>query len=372
MKALAIRILRLAQKEFLALLRDKKSRMVLIVPPLVQLIVFSYAATFDLNHISYAVWNEDPGLYSRQVLARFSGSPNFRLLKSVDSEKEVRALIDNRKVLLVLHIRRTFSRDLLAGRPGTVEALVDGRQSNTAMILMGYVQTIVQGFSDDFVAANGLTPPIAPLSLRAWYNPNLKSRWFIVPGIVGLLTLVVSLLVTALSVAREREDGTFDQLLVTPLRPFDIIMGKIIPGFVIGFAESTAIVLVGVFLFHVPLRGSLPALYLGIFLFTLSGLGVGLMISSLVSTQQQGLLGAFLFLVPSIILSGFATPIANMPQIIQDMTLINPLRYFLVILREVFLQGAGIRILIPEYAALAAIGIGSLLLAGHFFRKRIG
>ncbi len=372
MKALAIRILRLAQKEFLALLRDKKSRMVLIVPPLVQLIVFSYAATFDLNHISYAVWNEDPGLYSRQVLARFSGSPNFRLLKSVDSEKEVRALIDNRKVLLVLHIRSTFSRDLLAGRPGTVEALVDGRQSNTAMILMGYVQTIVQGFSDDFVAANGLTPPIAPLSLRAWYNPNLKSRWFIVPGIVGLLTLVVSLLVTALSVAREREDGTFDQLLVTPLRPFDIIMGKIIPGFVIGFAESTAIVLVGVFLFHVPLRGSLPALYLGIFLFTLSGLGVGLMISSLVSTQQQGLLGAFLFLVPSIILSGFATPIANMPQIIQDMTLINPLRYFLVILREVFLQGAGIRILIPEYAALAAIGIGSLLLAGHFFRKRIG
>ncbi len=372
MKALVLRILRLAQKEFLALLRDKKSRMVLIVPPLVQLIVFSYAATFDLNHISYAVWNEDPGLYSRQVLARFAGSPNFQLLKAVNSEGEVRSLIDNRKVLLVLHIRSTFSRDLLAGRPGTVEALVDGRQSNTAMILMGYVQTIVLDYSNDFVAQNGLTPPIAPLSIRAWYNPNLKSRWFIVPGIVGLLTLVVSLLVTALSVAREREDGTFDQLLVTPLRPFDIIMGKIIPGFVIGFAESTAIVLVAVFLFHVPLRGTLLALYLGIFLFTLSGLGVGLMISSLVATQQQGLLGAFLFLVPSIILSGFATPIANMPQFIQDMTLINPLRYFLVILREVFLQGAGVRILLPEYGALAAIGIGSLLMAGHFFRKRIG
>ena len=372
MKALVIRILRLAQKEFLALLRDKKSRMVLIVPPLVQLIIFSYAATFDLNHISYAVWNEDPGLYSRQLLARFSGSTNFRLMKAVGSEGEVRSLIDNRKVLLVLHIHSTFSRDLLAGRQGTVEALLDGRQSNTAMILMGYVQTIVQGYNDDFVAQNGLTPPIAPLSIRAWYNPNLKSRWFIVPGIVGLLTLVVSLLVTALSVAREREDGTFDQLLVTPLRPFDIIMGKILPGFVIGFAESTAIVLVGVFLFHVPLRGSLFALYLGIFLFTLSGLGVGLMISSLVSTQQQGLLGAFLFLVPSIILSGFATPIANMPVYIQDMTLLNPLRYFLVILREVFLQGADVRILLPEYGALAAIGLGSLLLAGHFFRKRIG
>ncbi len=372
MKPFLLRVLRLAQKEFLALLRDKKSRMVLIVPPLVQLIVFSYAATFDLNHISYAVWNEDPGLYSRQLLARFSGSPNFRLTGEIRSEKEVRSLIDNRKVLLVLHIRSTFSRDLLAGQPGRMEALLDGRQSNTAMILMGYVQTIVSDYNDDFVARNGLPPPIAPLEIRAWYNPNLKSRWFIVPGIVGLLTLVVSLLVTALSVAREREDGTFDQLLVTPLRPVDIILGKILPGFVIGFLESTAIVLVAVFLFHVPLRGSLFALYLGIFLFTLSGLGVGLMISSIVSTQQQGLLGAFLFLVPSIILSGFATPIANMPDLIQDLTLVNPLRYFLVILREVFLQGATARILIPEYGGLALIGGTSLLLAGHFFRKRIG
>ena len=372
MRLLVIRILRLAQKEFLTLLRDKKSRMVLIVPPLVQLVVFSYAATFDLKHISYAIWNEDPGIYSRQILSRFSGSPNFRLLKAVRSEREVRSLIDNRNVLLVLHIRSTFSRDLLSGRPGTIEALVDGRQSNTALILMGYVQTIVSKYDDDFVARSGLAPPIAPIEIRAWYNPNLKSRWFIVPGIVGLLTLVVSLLVTALSVAREREDGTFDQLLVTPLRPFDIILGKILPGFVIGFAESTTIVLVAVFLFHVPLRGSLFALYLGVFLFTLSGLGVGLMISSVVSTQQQGLLGAFLFLVPSIILSGFATPIANMPRFIQDLTLVNPLRYFLVILREVFLQGATARILLPEYGALAAIGGTSLFLAGRFFRKRIG
>ena len=372
MKAALVRILRLAQKEFLALLRDKKSRMVLIVPPLVQLIVFSYAATFDLKHIAYAVWNEDPGLYSRQLLARFSGSPNFNFRHSVSSPEEVRRLIDNRQVLLVLHIRPTFSRDLLSGKAATVEAIIDGRQSNTAMILAGYVQTIVSDYSDEMTTALGLAPPAAPLTLRAWYNPNLKSRWFIVPGIVGLLTLVVSLLVTALSVAREREDGTFDQLLVTPLTPFEIILGKIIPGFVIGFAESTAIVLVATLLFHVPLRGSVTALYLGIFLFTLSGLGVGLMISAISQTQQQGLLGAFLFLVPSIILSGFATPIANMPTFIQDLTLINPLRYFLVILREVFLQGAGVRLLLPEYAALLAIGLASLALAAHFFRKRLG
>ncbi|MHB8422546.1 MAG: ABC transporter permease [Leptospirales bacterium] len=372
MNQFVIRVLRLAQKEFLAILRDKKSRMVLIVPPLVQLIVFSYAATFDLNHISYAVWNEDKGEYSRQLLSRFSGSTNFRLIGQVQSAMEVRSLIDNRKVLLVVHLRSTFSRDLSRGVPARVQAILDGRQSNTAMILMGYVQTIVAEYNDEFVALHSLTPPIAPIELRAWYNPNLESRWFIVPGIVGLLTLVVSLLVTALSVAREREDGTFDQLLVTPLSPGEIILGKIIPGFVIGFTESTVIVIVATLLFHVPFRGSLLALYLGIFLFTLSGLGVGLMISSMVSTQQQGLLGAFLFLVPSIILSGFATPIANMPPLIQDLTLLNPLRYFLVILREVFLEGSGVSLLYPEYAGLAAIGFSSLLLAGYFFRKHLG
>ncbi|MHB1756367.1 MAG: ABC transporter permease [Leptospirillum sp.] len=367
-----IRILRLVQKEFLALLRDKKSRMVLIVPPTVQLLVFSYAATFDLNNISYAVWNEDTGIYSRQLLARFSGSPNFKLVGTVTHEQEVAPLIDNRKVLLVLHIRSDFSRNLLSSNPATVEALLDGRQSNTAMILLGYVETIVNNYTTEIATARGIPTPIAPITLRAWYNPNLKSRWFIVPGIVGLLTLVVTLLVTALSVAREREEGTFDQLLVTPLTPFDIILGKVLPGFVIGMVEATGIIVLAVLIFHIPLRGSLEALYLGLFLFILSGLGVGLMISSLVSTQQQGLLGAFLFLVPSIILSGFASPIANMPIFIQDLTLLNPLRYFMVILREVFLQGAGISILLPEYLALLSIGVTTLLLASHFFRRRLG
>ena len=372
MKAALIRILRLAQKEFLALLRDKKSRMVLIVPPLVQLIVFSYAATFDLNRISYAVWNEDTGIYSRQLLARFSGSPNFRLVATLSHREEVAPLLDNRKVLLVVHLQGDFSRSILTGTPARVEALLDGRQSNTAMILLGYVQTIVSGFSEEIAALRSIAPPIASINFRAWYNPNLKSRWFIVPGIVGLLTLVVSLLVTALSVAREREEGTFDQLMVTPLSPFQILMGKLVPGFVIGFGEATLIILVARFLLHVPLRGTLGALYLGLFLFILSGLGVGLMISALVSTQQQGLLGAFLFLVPAIILSGFATPIANMPQFIQDLTLLDPLRYFLVVLRQVFLRGADISLLWPEYGALFLIGVLSLLIAGVFFRKRLG
>ncbi len=366
------RILRLAQKEFLTLLADRKSRMTVIVPPLIQLLVFSFAATFELNNIPYAVWNEDPGLHSRQLLARFSGSPNFHLVGTVRHEEEVAPLIDSRTVLLVLHVPRDFSRDLLLHRPATVQAIVDGRESNTAMILLGYVRTIVMDYGAGYLSDSGSTPPLAPIVLRAWYNPNLKSRWFIVPGLVGVITLVISLLVTALSVSREREEGTFDQLLVTPLEPFDILMGKIIPGFVIGILEATVIVLFATLVFHVPLRGSLAALYLGLFLFILSGLGVGLMISSVVTTQQQGLLGAFLFMVPAIILSGFATPIQNMPKIIQDLTLLDPLRYVLVILRQVFLKGAGVGDLWSQYGPLALIGSVTMVLAALFFRRRLG
>lgn len=365
------RILRLAQKEFLTLLSDRKSRMTVIVPPLVQLLVFSFAATFELNNIPYAVWNEDPGLLSRQLVARFDGSPNFHRVATIRRREDVAPLIDSRSALLVLHVGRDFSRNLLLHRQASVQAIVDGRQSNTAMILLGYVRTIVMNYGSDYLASYGLTPPLAPIVVRAWYNPNLRSRWFIVPGLVGVITLVISLLVTALSVAREREEGTFDQLLVTPLEPFDILMGKVLPGFVIGILEATVIVLFAVFVFHIPLRGTLSALYLGLFLFILSGLGVGLLISSLVTTQQQGLLGAFLFMVPAIILSGFATPIRNMPEIIQDLTLLNPLRYVLVILRQVFLKGAHVNDLWSQYGPLALIGCVTMLAAAWFFRRRL-
>jgi ABC-2 type transport system permease protein len=206
---------------------------------------------------------------------------------------------------------------------------------------------------------------------RSWFNPNLLSRWFVVPGIVGLLTLVVTMLVTALSVAREREQGTFDQLLVTPYRPWEILIGKAVPGFVIGTLEATFIMGVAVFWFRVPLVGSLTALYTGLFLFLLSAIGVGLMISSLSVTQQQGLLGAFMFLVPAIILSGFATPILNMPPAVQKLTLINPMRYFMVIVRGVFLEGTPFHLLIHEFWPLAVIGVVTLSIASWLFRRRM-
>lgn len=358
-------------KEFLSLLKDKKSRVVVVVPPLIQLIVFGYAATFDLTHIPYAVYDEDRGAAARELLAGFRGSQNFSESAVITHEEEIRPLIDHKKVLLVLHIGPTFSRDLLNGGTASLQVIVDGRNSNTAMLSLNYINSIVQGFNGRWASEHGRRGPPAMLVARAWFNPNLESRWFIVPGIVGLLTLVVTTLVTALSVAREREQGTFDQLLVTPFRPVEILAGKALPGFIIGTFEATVITLMAVFWFRVPLLGSVVTLYTGIALFLLSAIGVGLMISSLAVTQQQGLLGAFLFLVPAVILSGFTTPIANMPKVIQDITLLNPMRYFMVILRGVFLEGAPFHILLGQFWPMAAIGVVSLAAAGWLFRHRM-
>jgi ABC-2 type transport system permease protein len=358
-------------KEFLALLKDKRSRVVVIVPPIVQLLVFGYAATFDLNRIAFAVFNEDPGLPSRELVSRFAGAPNFHQVAALSSDAEIAPMVDSRRVLMVLHIGPQFSRELLAGRPGPVQVIVDGRNSNTAAILLGYVSTIAADFDAAWLRQAGNAAATARLEVRPWFNPNLESRWFIVPGIVGLLTLIVTTLVTSLSVAREREQGTFDQLLVTPFRPVEILLGKALPGFIIGFAEITAIVVIATLWFRVPLRGELTTLYAGLFLFLFSSLGVGLMISSLAVTQQQGLLGAFLFMVPAVMLSGFATPIANMPLFVQHLTLVNPLRYFLVIIRGVFLEGTPLHLLASQFWPMAVIGLVNLTIAGFLFRRRL-
>jgi ABC-2 type transport system permease protein len=365
------RIAALAVKELLAILRDSKSRIVLIGPPIAQLIVFGYAATFDLNHIPVAIYNEDRSAASRELVARLTGSPHFDLVGHIDHDAQIAPLIDNKDALMVLHLGARFSDQLKRGMTAPVQLIIDGRNSNTALLALGYVRTIVTGFNIDWSRQNGLRGPPAALEIRPWYNENLVSRWFIVPGIVGLLSLVVTTIVTGLSVAREREAGTFDQLLVTPLRPVEILIGKSIPGILIGLIEGSFILLVVVFWFEVPLRGSLGALYLGMLLFLLSAVGIGLMISSLAVTQQQGILGAFLFLVPAVILSGFATPISNMPELVQHLTLINPLRYFMVILRGVFLEGDSYGLLFSQYWPMAIIAVVTLSCAGWLFRHRL-
>jgi ABC-2 type transport system permease protein len=365
------RIAALMIKEFLALLKDKKSRLVIIVPPILQLLVFGYAATYDLKHIPYALYNEDQDLLSRELVAKLSGSPTFGEPILITHEEQIAPLINEKKVLLVFHIGPRFSRDLLNGRQASVQVVVDGRNSNTAMLALNYINSIINQFNEQWSKPLGRQGPPAHLVIRAWFNPNLESRWFMVPGIVGLLTLVVTMLVTALSVAREREQGTFDQLLVTPFRPFEILIGKALPGFFIGLSEATLVIVVAVLWFRVPLLGHLSTLYTGVVLFVISAIGVGLMISSLSITLQQGLLGAFLFLVPSIILSGFTTPIANMPLLVQHITLINPMRYFMVVLRGVFLEGTPFLLMIDQFWPMALIGLLTLTIAGSLFRHRM-
>ncbi len=365
-------IVALLIKEFLAIVKDKKSRMVLIGPPIIQLFVFGYGATFDLDHVPIAIYNEDQSIASRDFIQRFTASTAFTRSLTITHDKQIEPALDEKKVLAILHLGPHFSRNLYTGRQSAIaQILIDGRDSNTALIALSYMQSILAQFNLDWAKQHHLNLPPAQLQIRAWFNPNLESRWFIVTGIIGLLTLVVTILVTALSIARERELGTFDQLLVTPLTPFQILLGKALPGLIIGVIEASFIIFMAIFWFKLPLVGSLSALYLGVFLFVFSVIGVGLMISSLVVTQQQALLGAFLFIVPAIILSGFATPIANMPELVQKMTLINPLRYFLVIVRGVFLEGLPAERLISQYWPLAIIGVVTLSGAAWMFRRRM-
>ncbi|CAG4914305.1 unnamed protein product [Acidocella sp. C78] len=364
------RIIALIVKELQAILRDRRGRVVLFAAPLIQLMVFGYAATFDLNRVPVAIYDQDGSEASRQLVARFLGAPAFALADTLRSDRRIDALIDSRAVQMVLVIGRHFTRDLLRGRAAPVQVIVDGRNSNTALIIVGYANTILTRFGDDWRAARGGRGPPAHLVMRARYNPALRSQWFVVPGIVALLTQVVTLVVIGLSVAREREAGTFDQLLVTPLTPLDILIGKSVPGLLIGMVEASVIVLAAVFWFHVPLRGSIGALYAGLLLFVTAVTGVGLAISAVSATQQQALLGAFLFMVPSVILSGFATPIANMPLWVERITLVNPLRYMLVIVRATFLEGAGFATLAGQFWPMAAIGAVNLGLAAWLFRKR--
>jgi ABC-2 type transport system permease protein len=352
-------------------MRDKRSRVVIIVPPIMQLLVFGFAATYDLNNVPVAILNEDSGLQSRELISRFNGSPNFDVRHYLDNEKQIESIIDGKQALLVLHFSQDFSTHLQRGDPAPLQIILDGRNSNTAMIAMNYLREIVLDYNATWLVSQGRPGPRVTLNSRAWYNENLQSRWFIIPGIVALLTVVVALLVTALSVAREREAGTFDQLLVTPFTPLEILLGKGIPGVIIGVIEASAAVILMVLLFEIPFRGSIGAFYLGTFLFVLAAVGVGLMISSLSITQQQAVLGAFLFLVPAVILSGFATPIANMPEAIQWLTYINPLRYYLLVVRGVMLEGADFALLFNQFWPMAIIAVISLGVAGWLFRHRM-
>lgn len=365
------RILALLLRELAILWRNPRSRMVVMAPPILQLFVFSYAATFELTRISAGVLDRDRSAASRELVARLEGSPNFGPLLAFATLEEARAALDRREVAFVLHVPPDFGARLAAGRDAPLQLLLDGRQSNTAVGILAYGLELFDRFGRELAARHQLPLPAVRLEPRAWFNPNLDSSWFIVPGLVGMLSMVVVVAVTALSVARERELGTFDQLLVAPFRPLEIALGKLLPAILVGLFEVSAIVLAARLWFGVPLRGDLAFLYLALLVFMLAVAGIGLMISSLCRTQQQAIVGAFLFLAPGSILSGFATPIANMEPAVQLLTFLNPLRYLLVVVRGAFLRDLPPALLLDQLWPMALIGVASLACAALMFRRRL-
>ena len=371
MPASIARILALARKELLAVLKDPRGRFSLFVPPIIQCFIFGYAATYDLNTVPYAVLDQDRSFASAELLAHMDGSTAFHRELSTGSAAAFRAAIAGRRALVGIQVGRGFERDLLLGLPAAVQVIADGRDSNTANTAAAYVQAAVASFNADWQEAHGGAPPAVEATTRVWYNPNLETRWTMIPSLIGTLTMLQTLLLTAMSVAREREEGTFDQLLVTPFRPGEIMAGKVLPSVLIGAAQATNILLVAQLWFHIPFAGSFITLYAGLAVFLAAAVGIGLLVSSVAATMQQAMLYSFAVTIPFSLLSGLTTPIANMPAALQILTLLNPLRYTIDLTRRIYLEGAGLGVLMPDLWPLALIAALTLPAAAWMFRHRL-
>jgi ABC-2 type transport system permease protein len=364
------RIRFLIVKELLAVWRDPKSRFLLLAPPVIEMLIFAYAATQEVKNVAIAVLNLDRGTYGRDLVARFEGSPSFRAVRHLHAEQDIATAIDSRNVILVVHLREDFSRELTAGRPAAVQLVLDGRSSNAALLLAGYAGQIVDRYNAELAQTRPVPPPASAVVARAWFNPNLEALWSTVPSLVAILVAFEGLMVTGLSVARERELGTFEQLLVSPLSPGEIVVGKTVPAFLIGLAEGTLMVAVAVSFFRVPLSGSVTLLYASMSVYLLAIIGIGLFISSVARTQQQAILGVFSCILPLILLSGFASPVENMPDWLQSVTLANPVRHFMVIAKGLFLKAMPAGDVLHSLWPLVVIAAATLSGSTRLFRRR--
>lgn len=365
------RIRSLIVKELQSLLNDRSGRVLLFVPVLMQTLLFPNAATLEVKNASIAVYNQDHGAASVELVQRFAASKAFSEFISVESQKEVEEVIGQREAIVAVVIPQDFSRKIAAGETSPVQVVLDGRRSNSAQIVFGYMQAILENYLSDRAGTAGRVLP-TEIVTRNWFNPVLDYPNYILPNLIAIVTTIGSLIVTALSVAREREQGTFDQLLVSPLTPEMIMIGKAVPAMMVAFFQATLILLAAVFIYQVPFRGSLPLLYGGMFFYSLSLVGVGLLISSISSTQQQAFLGAFVFMMPATLLSGFSSPVENMPDWLQTITWANPVRHFVEIVKGVFLKDAsGMRIL-SLIAPLVVISAVTLTAAAVMFRRKAG
>jgi ABC-2 type transport system permease protein len=379
------RIFVILRKEFIQALREPRMRVLLFVPPMVQLIVFGFAVNLDVDHARIAWMDMDRTPQSRSLRDAFTGSGRFDIVAMPQSEEEVQRVLDRSEAQAVVRVLPNFARDLARGRSTAVQVLVDGTNSNTASLVSSYAGSIIAQYSVDAMERQQsvqvlVRSPASPVSMaapqvtarsRVWFNPDLYSRNYFVPGVIANIIMMVTLMLTALGIVREKEIGTMEQLMVTPMRPVELMLGKTLPFALVGLLDVVLVTGVALLVFHIPLHGSFLLLLCCAALFLMTSLGAGLLLSTISRTQQQAMMSSFFFSTPAFMLSGFAFPIRNMPVVVQYLTYLNPVRYFIEIVRGIFLKGAGIEVLWPQMAAMAVYGTTVLGLSAIRFRKKL-
>ncbi len=365
------RVAHLCRKELLVILKDPSSRVILVVPALMQSLLFGYAATYDLTHVDYALLDQSRGGASTALIARLDGTGVFKRAATLDSPDQIAPIVNAQDALVVTQIGPQFEQQLHAGLQAPIQVILDARNSNTAGSAAGFVSSVVAAFNDDWRQRHGGAQAPVRVESRAWFNPNLETRWNFMPGMIAALSMIQTLLLTALSVAREREQGTFDQLLVTPLSPTEIMIGKALPPVLVGLVQSTLVLLVTLLWFRVPMAGALLALCTGLVFFTVASVGIGLSISAVSANMQQAMLYTFVLIMPMMLLSGLTTPVSNMPQVLQIATEANPLRFAIDLVQRVYLEGVGLATVWHNLIPLFIIAAITLPLAAWLFRHRL-
>ena len=358
-------------KEMRIIIKDKLSRIILVMPIIAQTVLFGYVATYDLNNIEYAVLDEDHSHASRELLHKFQGNRIFQQTVILQNANGITPVLDEKKARMVIHIGHDFERQLNMGGQAPVQILVDGRNSNVAGTAMGYASTVLETFNSQRQQRTDSQSSDLTVQPRAWFNPNLETRWGILPALIATLSVIQVIVLAGQSVAREKEQGTFDQLLVTPFSPMVIMAGKALPPVLVGIIQSTLVLLVTRYVFHIPFSGSYITMYLGLLVFNSAVVGIGLCISAFSANMQQAMLYAFTLLMPMILLSGFTTPVSAMPDVFQYATYINPVRYGVEFVQKVYLEGAGLGqagwlLIVPAIMAVITLGWASRL-----FRSRL-
>jgi ABC-2 type transport system permease protein len=371
------RIGRLLKKELIQTTRDWRMLFVIFFSSVVQLLMFGYVVSTDVHNVATAVYDQDRSAASRQFVERLMSSGYFTYEYDVTRPAEVDRLLDATRVQVVIAIPRGFAQAMTRGTGAEVQAIMDGTDAMTARIITGYVADVVQGYGTRIALARlerlrGARLPSLDVRTRVWYNPELRSMYFMVPAVLGEVLMIITIMLTALAIVKEKENGTLEQLIVTPISSLELMVGKTLPFLLVGLIDVTLILLVAVFWFGVPIAGSVPLLYGLIVLFLLNSLGLGLLVSTLSHTQHEAMLTTIFFLLPAFILSGFMFPIDNMPPFMQGVAYLIPMRYFLEILRGIFLKGEGLATLWPQALILAAFGVLTIAIAAARFRKRVG